>query len=160
MAIILGIDPGLRKTGFGVISLEKRNLVYKASGVILPNNEQSDSMRLKNLFTSMEEVLKTYSPSHSVIEKVFLNTNPKTTLALGQARGVAIAAMALHVESILELSSNEIKKTVVGNGHASKKQVQFMVQNLLKLEKQASNDASDALAAAIALSRKLNKIDL
>ena len=158
--IILGIDPGLRKTGFGVISLEKRNLVYKASGVILPNNEQSDSMRLKNLFSSMEEVLKTYSPSHSVIEKVFLNTNPKTTLALGQARGVAIAAMALHVESILELSSNEIKKTVVGNGHASKKQVQFMVQNLLKLEKQASNDASDALAAAIALSRKLNKIDL
>ena len=158
--IILGIDPGLRKTGFGVISLEKRNLVYKASGVILPNNEQSDSMRLKTLFTSMEEVLKTYSPSHSVIEKVFLNTNPKTTLALGQARGVAIAAMALHVESILELSSNEIKKTVVGNGHASKKQVQFMVQNLLKLEKQASNDASDALAAAIALSRKLNKIDL
>lgn len=158
--IILGIDPGLRKTGFGVISLEKKNLVYKASGVILPNNEQSDSMRLKNLFTSMEEVLKTYSPSHSVIEKVFLNTNPKTTLALGQARGVAIAAMALHVESILELSSNEIKKTVVGNGHASKKQVQFMVQNLLKLEKQASNDASDALAAAIALSRKLNKIDL
>ena len=158
--IILGIDPGLRKTGFGVISLEKRNLVYKASGVILPNNEQSDSMRLKNLFTSMEEVLKTYSPSHSVIEKVFLNTNPKTTLALGQARGVAIAAMALHVESILELSSNEIKKTVVGNGHASKQQVQFMVQNLLKLEKQASNDASDALAAAIALSRKLNKIDL
>ena len=158
--IILGIDPGLRKTGFGVISLEKRNLVYKASGVILPNNEQSDSMRLKNLFTSMEEVLKTYSPSHSVIEKVFLNTNPKTTLALGQVRGVAIAAMALHVESILELSSNEIKKTVVGNGHASKKQVQFMVQNLLKLEKQASNDASDALAAAIALSRKLNKIDL
>ena len=158
--IILGIDPGLRKTGFGVISLEKRNLVYKASGVILPNNEQSDSMRLKNLFTSMEEVLKTYSPSHSVIEKVFLNTNPKTTLALGQARGVAIAAMALHVESILELSSNEIKKTVVGNGHASKKQVQFMVQNLLKLEKQASNDASDALAAAIALSRKLNKVDL
>ena len=158
--IILGIDPGLRKTGFGVISLEKRNLVYKASGVILPNNEQSDSMRLKNLFTSMEEVLKTYSPSHSVIEKVFLNANPKTTLALGQARGVAIAAMALHVESILELSSNEIKKTVVGNGHASKKQVQFMVKNLLKLEKQASNDASDALAAAIALSRKLNKIDL
>ena len=158
--IILGIDPGLRKTGFGVISLEKKNLVYKASGVILPNNEQSDSMRLKTLFTSMEEVLKTYSPSHSVIEKVFLNTNPKTTLALGQARGVAIAAMALHVESILELSSNEIKKTVVGNGHASKKQVQFMVQNLLKLEKQASNDASDALAAAIALSRKLNKIDL
>ena len=158
--IILGIDPGLRKTGFGVISLEKRNLVYKASGVILPNNKESDSMRLKNLFTSMEEVLKTYSPSHSVIEKVFLNTNPKTTLALGQARGVAIAAMALHVESILELSSNEIKKTVVGNGHASKKQVQFMVQNLLKLEKQASNDASDALAAAIALSRKLNKIDL
>ena len=158
--IILGIDPGLRKTGFGVISLEKRNLVYKASGVILPNNEQSDSMRLKNLFTSMEEVLKTYSPSHSVIEKVFLNTNPKTTLALGQARGVAMAAMALHVESILELSSNEIKKTVVGNGHASKTQVQFMVQNLLKLEKQASNDASDALAAAIALSRKLNNIDL
>ena len=158
--IILGIDPGLRKTGFGVISLENRNLMYKASGVILPNNEQSDSMRLKNLFTSMEEVLKTYSPSHSVIEKVFLNTNPKTTLALGQARGVAMAAMALHVESILELSSNEIKKTVVGNGHASKKQVQFMVQNLLKLEKQASNDASDALAAAIALSRKLNKIDL
>ena len=158
--IILGIDPGLRKTGFGVISLEKRNLVYKASGVILPNNEQSDSMRLKTLFTSMEEVLKTYSPSHSVIEKVFLNTNPKTTLALGQARGVAIAAMALHVDSILELSSNEIKKTVVGNGHASKQQVQFMVQNLLKLEKQASNDASDALAAAIALSRKLNKIDL
>ena len=158
--IILGIDPGLRKTGFGVISLEKRNLVYQASGVILPNNEQSDSMRLKNLFTSMEKVLKTYSPSHSVIEKVFLNTNPKTTLALGQARGVAIAAMALHVESILELSSNEIKKTVVGNGHASKKQVQFMVQNLLKLEKQASNDASDALAAAIALSRKLNKTNL
>lgn len=158
--IILGIDPGLRKTGFGVISLEKRNLVYKASGVILPNNEQSDSMRLKTLFTSMEEVLKTYSPSHSVIEKVFLNTNPKTTLALGQARGVAIAAMALHVDSILELSSNEIKKTVVGNGHASKQQVQFMVQNLLKLEKQASNDASDALAAAIALSRKLNKINL
>ena len=158
--IILGIDPGLRKTGFGVISLEKRNLVYKASGVISPNNEQSDSMRLKNLFTSMEELLKTYSPSHSVIEKVFLNTNPKTTLALGQARGVAIAAMALHVDSILELSSNEIKKTVVGNGHASKEQVQFMVQNLLKLEKQASDDASDALAAAIALSRKLNKIDL
>ena len=98
--IILGIDPGLRKTGFGVISLEKRNLVYKASGVISPNNEQSDSTRLKNLFTSMEELLKTYSPSHSVIEKVFLNTNPKTTLALGQARGVAMAAMVSNEECI------------------------------------------------------------
>ena len=89
------------------------------------------------------------------MEKVFVNDNPKTTLALGQARGASLTAIALEKIPILELSSNEIKKSIVGNGHATKKQMQFMVKNLLRLNTEVCQDASDALASAITLSHRL-----
>ena len=111
--------------------------------------------RLKDIFMGVTEVIRSYEPKYAVMEKVFVNTNPKTTLALGQARGASLTAIALEKIPLLELSSNEIKKSVVGNGHATKSQMQFMVKNLLNLNKEVCQDASDALASAITLSHRL-----
>ena len=102
-----------------------------------------------------KEIIAKYTPEYAVMEKVFVNNNPKTTLALGQARGASLTAIALEKIPILELSSNEIKKSIVGNGHATKKQMQFMVKSLLCLNTEVCQDASDALASAITLSHRL-----
>ena len=153
--IILGIDPGLRNTGFGIIAWEKNIIRYISSGIISSKDSDSNAERLKDVFIGVREVIQKFSPKHAAMEKVFVNNNPKTTLLLGQARGASLTAIALEKIDVLELSSNEIKKSIVGNGHASKSQMQFMVKNLLKLKKEVSQDASDALASAITLSHRL-----
>ena len=153
--IILGIDPGLRNTGFGVIRSEKNLISYISSGIVSTTDNDTHAERLRDIFVGIREIIAKYTPEYAVMEKVFVNDNPKTTLALGQARGASLTAIALQKIPILELSSNEIKKSIVGNGHATKTQMQFMVKNLLKLNTEVCQDASDALASAISLSHRL-----
>jgi crossover junction endodeoxyribonuclease RuvC len=147
---IVGIDPGLRITGFGVIEFHQQRLKYIASGVIKTSNlTESDSARLGTIFESVTEVLATYQPDIASVEKVFLNVNPKSTLALGQARGAAITALVCQKLHVYEFSALEVKKNVVGSGRATKEQVQEMIRRLLNLKSAPSKDASDALAVAI-----------
>ena len=153
--IILGVDPGLRNTGFGIINSEKNSIGYISSGIVSTTKNDTNAERLRDIFVGVREIIAKYSPEYAVMEKVFVNSNPKTTLALGQARGASLTAIALEKIPILELSSNEIKKSIVGNGHATKTQMQFMVKSLLSLNTEVCQDASDALASAITLSHRL-----
>ena len=146
----LGIDPGLRTTGFGVIEIEGQRLRYISSGIIesgsidlgLPN-------RLGTLYSGVQEVLLTYQPDAAAIEEIFLNVNPRSTLMLGQARGAVIAAMVSTGLAVTEYSARGVKQAIVGTGRASKLQMQEMVKCLLKLNKSPSPDAADALGVAI-----------
>ena len=153
--IILGVDPGLRNTGFGIIKSEKNLIAYISSGIVRTTDNDTHAERLRDIFVGIREIIAKYTPEYAVMEKVFVNDNPKTTLALGQARGASLTAIALEKIPILELSSNEIKKSIVGNGHATKTQMQFMVKSLLRLNMEVCQDASDALASAITLSHRL-----
>ncbi len=145
---ILGIDPGLRITGYGVIEKLPAGLAYVASGCIKsPDGELPD--RLKNILNSVQEVIRLYAPDQVAVEKVFVNVNPQSTLLLGQARGAAICAALLHELPVSEYTALQVKQAVVGNGHADKEQVQEMVKRLLKLSGAPSADAADALACAI-----------
>lgn len=145
---ILGIDPGLRLTGFGVIDLHATQAVYVASGVIrVPAGELS--VRLKTIFDSIAEVIRTYSPQQAAIEKVFVNVNPASTLLLGHARGAAITALAAAGLPVAEYAALQIKQAVVGTGRAGKEQVQHMVVRLLSLPGTPQADAADALACAL-----------
>ncbi|GHU00791.1 crossover junction endodeoxyribonuclease RuvC [Alphaproteobacteria bacterium] len=147
---ILGLDPGLQRTGWGVIAKDGSRLAYVASGVVASNKDALLAARLAQLFAGINEVLAAYSPAHASIEETFVNANPRSALKLGHARGVALLAPALAGVSVFEYTPNQIKKTIVGNGHADKAQVAAMVKILLggKVEAKAG-DASDALAAAI-----------
>jgi len=145
---ILGIDPGLRVTGFGVLDRDGQQLSYVASGCIrTPDGELPE--RLKTILNSMSEVITRHQPDHVAVEKVFVNVNPQSTLLLGQARGAAICAAVLADLPVAEYTALQVKQAVVGNGHADKEQVQQMVQRLLKLSGTPSPDAADALACAI-----------
>jgi crossover junction endodeoxyribonuclease RuvC len=145
---ILGIDPGLRVTGFGVLDKEGRQLGYVASGCIkTPEAELPE--RLKVILDSLREVIETHQPQQVVVEKVFVNVNPQSTLLLGQARGAAVCAAVLAELPVAEYTALQVKQAVVGNGHARKEQVQEMVRRLLKLSGSPSRDAADALACAI-----------
>ena len=145
---ILGIDPGLRVTGYGVIEKTGNTLVYVTSGCIKsPDGELPD--RLKNILNSVQEVIRLFSPQQVAVEKVFVNVNPQSTLLLGQARGAAICAAVAHDLPVAEYTALQVKQAVVGNGHADKEQVQEMVKRLLKLPGHPSPDSADALACAI-----------
>jgi crossover junction endodeoxyribonuclease RuvC len=145
---ILGIDPGLRITGFGIIEKTGGKLAYVASGAI-KSGEGELPARLKVILKGLEEVILTYAPQQVAIEKVFVNVNPQSTLLLGQARGAAICAAVLADLPVAEYTALQVKQAVVGNGHAKKEQVQDMVQRLLILSGSPSPDAADALACAI-----------
>lgn len=145
---ILGIDPGLAVTGYGVLEREGTRLVYVASGRIrTPAGELA--RRLKAIFDGLAEVIETCAPEQVALERVFVNANPHTTLLLGQARGTAICAAVLHGLPVAEYTALQVKQAVVGNGHAQKRQVQEMVRRLLGLARAPSEDAADALACAI-----------
>jgi crossover junction endodeoxyribonuclease RuvC len=147
---ILGIDPGLRVTGFGIIEFNQQRLHYVASGLITTEStNKSIPQRLGTLFNGVTEVIKVYQPEYAAVEQVFLNVNPKSTLALGQARGAAISAIVCQDIDVIEFSALEVKKNVVGHGRAAKSQVQEMIKRLLSLKVAPSTDASDALAVAI-----------
>ncbi|MGB8855238.1 MAG: crossover junction endodeoxyribonuclease RuvC [Burkholderiales bacterium] len=145
---ILGIDPGLRLTGFGVIEKTGQTLRYITSGVVkVPVTELPE--RLKVILHSVGEIISLNQPMEVAIEKVFVNVNPQSTLLLGQARGAAICAAVLQNLPVAEYTALQVKQAVVGNGHAKKEQVQEMVKRLLNLEGVPSADAADALACAI-----------
>ena len=145
---ILGIDPGLRVTGFGVIDKNGGTLSYVASGRIRTPDAGLDR-RLKAILEGLREVISEHRPVQVTIEKVFVNVNPQSTLLLGQARGTAICAAVLHGLPVAEYTALQVKQAVVGSGHAQKRQVQEMVRRLLRLGADPSPDAADALACAI-----------
>jgi crossover junction endodeoxyribonuclease RuvC len=148
--IILGIDPGLRTTGFGVIEKRGSKLRYLASGTIKTDACAGELPgRLRIILHGISELVRTYQPSVAAIEKVFVNVNPHTTLLLGQARGAAIAALVGADLDVAEYSPTQIKQAVVGTGRAAKAQVQDMVARLLLLPGLPGTDAADALGVAI-----------
>ena len=145
---ILGIDPGLRITGFGVIDKNGSKLSYVSSGCIKTSEGQLPS-RLKLILDNVSEVISQYRPEHVAVEQVFVNINPHSTLLLGQARGAAICAAVMNNMMVAEYTALQIKQAVVGTGHAKKDQVQDMVMRLLNLTSNPGTDAADALACAI-----------
>ena len=145
---ILGIDPGLRVTGFGVVDLRPGGLAYIASGVVRTGTGGMP-LRLGVIVRDLAHVIDEYAPAEVVVERVFVNVNPTSTLALGQARGAAIAAAVLAALPVHEYTAGQVKKAVVGGGRAAKAQVQSMVSRLLALPGLPSPDAADALACAI-----------
>lgn len=147
MTRILGIDPGSRITGYGVIDTDGRNITYVASGCIRISDTAIPA-RLRTIFMGVQELLNGYSPDEMAIEKVFMHRNADSALKLGQARGAAISAVVVENLPVSEYSPNEIKLAVVGKGHADKTQVQHMIKMLLNLSAVPQVDASDALAVA------------
>ena len=145
---ILGIDPGLRTTGFGLIQKHGNKLSYIASGTI-KTPDADLPQRLKVILSGVSEIIRTYSPDCAAIEKVFVNVNPQSTLLLGQARGAAICALVGADLAVAEYTALQIKKAVVGHGQAQKHQMQDMVQRLLTLSGTPGTDAADALGVAI-----------
>ena len=145
---ILGIDPGLNRTGFGIVEISGSRLAYLSAGVIrVPAGELHE--RLGTILSSLGDVIRATRPQVATIEKVFVNVNPKSTLLLGQARGAAICAAVQAGLAVHEYAALQIKQAVVGFGQADKRQVQTMVQRLLALDAPPSADAADALACAI-----------
>jgi crossover junction endodeoxyribonuclease RuvC len=156
MARILGIDPGSRITGFGIIDTASGfKQQYVACGNVKTQGGSIPS-RLKIIFENITEIINFYQPDEMSIENVFVHTNPGAALKLGQARGAAICAGVTQNLPVAEYSPNQIKQAVVGKGHAKKAQVQYMITLLLKLPSQPTNDAADALACALCHSRHLN----
>ena len=145
---ILGIDPGLRITGFGVIEQTGSKLHYITSGCVR-SGEGELAVRLKVSLDGLAEVIGANRPHEIAIEKVFVNVNPQSTLLLGQARGTAICAAVIAGLPVAEYTALQVKQAVVGKGHAKKEQVQHMVRRLLALPGDPSPDAADALACAI-----------
>lgn len=146
--IILGIDPGSRITGYGVIRQQRGRLDYLGSGCIRTNVEDLPS-RLKIIYAGISEIITQFQPQHFAIEQVFMARNPDSALKLGQARGVAILAAANASLPVYEYAARLVKKTVVGTGAAQKEQIQHMVRSLLRLSSPPQADAADALAIAI-----------
>ena len=146
---ILGIDPGLRVTGFGVIGRDGQRLDYVTSGCIRTDAEGELPERLRSILDGLAEVIAANCPDEAAIEKVFVNVNPHSTLLLGQARGAAVCAAVIANLPVAEYTALQVKQAVVGKGHARKEQVQEMVKRLLKLPGYPSTDAADALACAI-----------
>jgi crossover junction endodeoxyribonuclease RuvC len=146
---VLGIDPGSRVTGFGVVQvLRNGRLNYIASGCVRTGRGELPA-RLKAVYDGVAEVIATYQPTVLVIEKVFMARNADSALKLGQARGAALCAAVNHTVGVAEYSALQIKRAVVGKGAAEKRQVQHMVKALLELNAAPPTDAADALACAI-----------
>lgn len=145
---ILGIDPGSRFTGFGVLDFERERATYVASGTVKSlDGEFSD--RLKQIFVSVGEIVEQYRPDVVAIESVFMAKNASSALKLGHARSAALCATFAFEVEVFEYAAREIKQAIVGTGSATKEQVQHMVVSLLKLEGNPAADAADALAAAL-----------
>lgn len=146
---ILGIDPGLRKTGWGVVVSEGSKLAFAGCGCIESDNARPLSERLRQLHEGIAAVIAAHAPDEAAVEETFVNRDPQSALKLGQARGIALVVPALAGLSVAEYAANLVKKTVVGVGHADKKQVQMMIRVLLPKAEATSADAADALAVAI-----------
>jgi crossover junction endodeoxyribonuclease RuvC len=146
---IIGLDPGLQHTGWGVIDQNGSRLSYVACGRISSVASQALAERLAEIHAGLNAVIELHQPEAAAVEETFVNKNPTSTLKLGLARGVALLTPALHKLQVYEYPANLIKKSVVGAGHAGKEQVQVMVRILLPASQAGSPDAADALAVAI-----------
>ncbi len=146
---IIGIDPGLRRTGWGVIESDGVRLVYVASGHITSDSGDVLAYRLREIYQGLSSVIATFEPREAAVEETFVNENAKATLKLGQARGIAMLAPAMKGLKVAEYTPNLIKKSVTGTGHGDKRQIQAMVGFLLPKAKFESADEADALAIAI-----------
>lgn len=149
MALILGIDPGSRKTGFGIINVVGSKSEYITSGVIRMKDSDELPERLKVIFDSLTHIIEQYCPQEMAIEQVFMAKNAASALKLGQARGAAIVAATAQNVPVSEYEARKVKQSVVGNGAADKFQVQHMVKTLLRLPAAPQEDAADALAVAL-----------
>ncbi len=148
MAIILGVDPGSRITGYGVIQCQGRQQIYLGSGCIRTSDDELP-IRLKQIFAGISEIIRQYQPDQFAIERVFMAKNADAALKLGQARGAAIVAATNADLPVSEYSATQIKSAVVGTGRAQKTQVQHMIQQILKLPAAPQADAADALGVAV-----------
>jgi crossover junction endodeoxyribonuclease RuvC len=146
---IIGIDPGLRRTGWGVIDSDGVRLGFVGCGSVVSDDVESLAFRLRQLFEGLQDVLSRLQPAEAAIEQTFVSRDASATLKLGQARGIALLVPALLRLEIAEYAPNAIKKTVVGAGHCDKGQIRAMVAHLLPRAAPDSNDAADALAIAI-----------
>jgi crossover junction endodeoxyribonuclease RuvC len=149
MVMILGIDPGSRRTGFGVVNAVGNRLEYVASGTIHIDPDKALPERLAEIFSSLQQIINQYQPGEVAVENVFLSNNASSALKLGQARGAAITAAVSEQLPVYEYEARKVKQSLVGNGGADKGQVMHMVKTLLGLQGDPQEDASDALAVAI-----------
>ena len=147
--LILGIDPGLNRCGWGVVASEGARLMHVAHGVIMPAPKAQLAARLCQLFDELVVVIDRERPHECAVEETFVNSNARAALALGQARGVALAAAARGGVNVAEYSPSTIKKAIVGSGAADKAQIAFMVRRLLPTAGAVSADAADALGVAL-----------
>jgi len=146
---ILGIDPGLRRTGWGVIESQGNRLRFVAAGVLTPPITDALPVRLVGLFEGVSDLIRRFAPDEAAVEETFVNAGPRSALQLGQARGVVLMTPASFGLPVGEYSANLVKKSVVGTGHADKEQIQLMVKTLLPMADVKGADAADALAIAI-----------
>ena len=146
---IIGIDPGLRRTGWGIVESDGVRLSYVSSGMIAADVDNDLAVRLREIYDGLSAVLSAHAPREAAVEETFVNENARATLKLGQARGIALLAPAMKGLRVCEYTPNLVKKTVVGAGHADKRQIQMMVGMLLPKARFESADEADALAIAI-----------
>ena len=147
---VLGIDPGLGNTGYGIVSVVNNNFELIDFGVIKTNSKDKLAHRLQIIFNAISQLISEHKPTIFSIEEIFYSKNVKSSLLLGHARGVSMAAASVNNVLVYEYAARKIKQSLTGNGNAHKDQVQFMVKNLLKMnEAPKSNDASDALGVAL-----------
>ncbi|HVY84129.1 MAG TPA: crossover junction endodeoxyribonuclease RuvC [Caulobacterales bacterium] len=149
MVLILGVDPGLNRCGWGVVASEGVRLSHVAHGVIRPPSQGELAARLACLYEELSAIMLRFNPHEAAVEETFVNSNARAALALGQARGVALAAAARSGVSVAEYSPATIKKAVVGSGAADKTQIAFMVRRLLPTAGDVTADAADALGVAL-----------
>lgn len=146
---IIGLDPGLRNTGWGIIQIAGNRLQHLANGTVKSRQTDPLAQRLQQLYAGLDDIIAKWLPDSAAAETTFVNKNPEATLKLGQARGVVLLAPANHGLAVAEYAPNQVKKTVVGVGHAKKEQIHTMVSHLLPGCDIDSADAADALAVAI-----------
>ncbi|MAF30782.1 MAG: crossover junction endodeoxyribonuclease RuvC [Magnetococcales bacterium] len=147
--IILGIDPALSTTGWGVVKVNGNAASFVAGGVVKTNAKDSHADRLKTIYNDMQEIISIYQPDQVAVEEVYVNDNARTSLKLGQARGISLLVPSLHNIPVFEYTPTEIKKAIVGTGRAKKEQVQHMVKTLLPTAGFVTLDTSDALGVAL-----------
>src|SRR4051812_48560799 len=146
---ILGIDPGLRRTGWGVVEIEGNRLTFRACGSVATDDKATLSVRLLTIHDGLRRVVEEHTPDEAAVESTFVNKDASATLKLGQARGIAMLVPAISGISVAEYAPNLVKKTIIGAGHGEKAQIRMMLGVLLPKASPRTHDAADALAIAI-----------
>ncbi|AUO54318.1 crossover junction endodeoxyribonuclease RuvC [Ehrlichia canis] len=145
---VIGLDPGLNHTGWGILSIEK-DIKLVGNGVIKTNNKETPGQRLNKIHKELINILNSYQINSASMEEVFINKNPRSSISLCYARGVLLLTLNTMNIQVFEYSSNYVKKSITGNGHAKKEQVHFMVEKILNVEFKGTYDISDAIAVAL-----------